>query len=61
MRWLMISLLVSLAALLTAAAGVARHIRLHHAKLRQAPHPDSNLGMSLHTSDETNLEPWKKI
>lgn len=53
MRWLMISLLVSLAALLTAAVGVARHIRMHHAKLRQTPHFDP--------SHETDLEPWKKI
>jgi hypothetical protein len=29
MRWLMVAFLVSLGALLFAAAGVARHIRLH--------------------------------
>jgi hypothetical protein len=34
MRWLMIGLLVSLGALLFAAAGVARHILLHRRKLR---------------------------
>ncbi|MFP5204173.1 MAG: hypothetical protein ACLGP3_12110 [Acidobacteriota bacterium] len=49
----MISLLVSLAALLTAAAGVARHIRNHHAKLRRTPHLDP--------SHEAELEPWRKI
>lgn len=41
MRWLMIGLLVSLVALLLAAAGMARHILLHRASLRsesQAPH-----------------------
>lgn len=34
MQWLVIALLVSLCTLLFAAAGVARHIRLHHAKVR---------------------------
>jgi hypothetical protein len=32
MRWLVIALLVSLGALLLAAAGTARHILLHRAK-----------------------------
>jgi hypothetical protein len=35
MRWLMIAFLVSLGALLLAAAGVARHILLHRASLRR--------------------------
>ncbi len=35
MRWLMIGLLVSLAALLSAVAGVARHIWIHRKKLRR--------------------------
>jgi hypothetical protein len=35
MRWLMIGLLVSLGALLFAAAGVARHIWLQRRKLRR--------------------------
>ncbi len=35
MRWLMICLAVSLAALLVAAAGLARHIWLQHAKHRR--------------------------
>jgi hypothetical protein len=34
MQWLMIALLVSLSALLLAAAGVARHIWLQHARPR---------------------------
>jgi len=34
MRWLMIALLVSLGALLLAAAGAARHILRHRAKLQ---------------------------
>jgi hypothetical protein len=34
MRWLVIVLLVSLGALLFAAAGVARHIWLHRSRLR---------------------------
>jgi len=37
MRWLMIGLLVSLGALLIAAAGAARHIWLQRAKLRHNP------------------------
>jgi uncharacterized membrane protein len=35
MRWLMIGLLVSVAALLSAVAGVARHIWVHRNKLRR--------------------------
>ncbi|MGA2650045.1 MAG: hypothetical protein ABSF28_05970 [Terracidiphilus sp.] len=35
MRWLMIGLLASLAALLLAAAGVARHIFVQRGKLRR--------------------------
>jgi hypothetical protein len=34
MHWLMVALLVSLCALLVAAAGVARHIWLQHARQR---------------------------
>jgi hypothetical protein len=46
MRWLMIGFLVSLGALLLAAAGMARHILLHHrAKLHHAP-----------SAQETDLE-----
>jgi hypothetical protein len=37
MRWLMIGLLVSLAAMLVAVVGVARHIRLERARLRSNP------------------------
>jgi len=37
MRWMMIALLVSLAALLLAAAGVARHIWLQRFRLRSNP------------------------
>lgn len=39
MRWLIISLLVSLGALLIAAAGMARHIWRQRAKLRSNPLP----------------------
>jgi len=39
MRWLMIGLLVSLGALLLAAAGVARHILLQRARLHSDPGP----------------------
>ena len=37
MRWLMIGLLVSLALMLIAVAGVARHIWLERARLRSTP------------------------
>jgi hypothetical protein len=37
MRWLMIVLLVSLAALLVAAAGLARHIWVQHERIRSKP------------------------
>jgi hypothetical protein len=45
----MIGLLVSVGALLVAAAGVARHIRLHRARLRQETTP-------LDPAQETDLE-----
>ncbi len=53
MRWLMIGLFVSLGALLLAAAGVARHILLHHhAKLRRE-------ALSVHdATPESDLE-WE--
>ena len=52
MRWLIIALLVSLGALLLAAAGMARHILVHRAKSSAAvPSHDS---ASL--PDETDLE-----
>jgi hypothetical protein len=37
MRWLMIGLLVSLGALLLAAAGVARHVWLQRSRLSSKP------------------------
>jgi len=51
MRWLMVGLFVSLGALLLAAAGVARHIWLHHhGKPLREP-------LSAHdASQETDLE-----
>ncbi len=54
MRWLMIALLVSLGALLFAAAGVARHIWLH-----RGSHLDEPLAGPLDAlvaPQETNLE-----
>ena len=50
MRWLMIGFLVSLAALLIAAAGVARHIRIQHAKFQREP-------LSRIDTPETDPEP----
>ena len=59
MRWLMIGLLVSLLALLLAAAGVARHILLQRANLR--PKPVVNIGRDHETAhdpaEETDREP----
>ena len=48
MRWLMLALLVSLGALLFAAAGVARHIRRHHRQDRNG---------SAEPAEETEAEP----
>lgn len=39
MRWLMIALLVSLGALLFAAAGMARHVWLHRTGRTDDSHP----------------------
>jgi hypothetical protein len=57
MRWLMMVLLASLIALLIAAAGLARHIWLQHARTRtlpetgsgQAPAPDPAAGTDVET------------
>lgn len=55
MRWLLICLLVSVVALLLAAAGVARHIwiqrRAHSGKNGVPPGPIP------HPADETDIEP----
>jgi hypothetical protein len=51
MRWLMIALLVSLAALLIAAAGMARHILLQRSRLgRKSPSTGDS-------PQETEIEP----
>ncbi|HTW78964.1 MAG TPA: hypothetical protein VME23_05380 [Terracidiphilus sp.] len=50
MRWLMIALLASLAALLLAAGGVVRHIWLQRGRLEQS----SSVGDS---TQETEIEP----
>jgi len=44
MRWMMIVLLASLAGLLLAAAGVARHIWLQRSRLRSNPEAGPGLG-----------------
>lgn len=51
MRWLMIALLASLAALLIAAAGMVRHIWLERGQLER---PSPPAGESAH---ETEIEP----
>jgi hypothetical protein len=50
MRWLMIGFLVSLGALLIAAAGMARHIWMQRAKLRRVP------SAALEPGEESDLE-----
>jgi uncharacterized membrane protein len=51
MRWLMIALLASLAALLIAAAGMARHIWLSRSRLEQ------RIPSAGETPQETEIEP----
>jgi hypothetical protein len=61
MRWLLIALLVSLAALLIAVAGVALHIRLQRARIRSlgsapsAQELDSAPGQPEETEIETEI------
>ena len=50
MRWLLIVLLVSLGALLFAAAGLARHIWLHRTK------PRGNTASTMESGVESDLE-----
>jgi hypothetical protein len=61
MRWLMIGLLVSLGALLLAAAGGARHIWLQHAKLRREQFAGTGKGSRTlapahDSAEQTNVE-----
>jgi hypothetical protein len=59
MRWLMIGLLVSLFALLLAAAGVARHIWLQRANLRRKPAEgmEPTHDAAVDSGEETDQEP----
>jgi hypothetical protein len=60
MRWLMIALLVSLGALLLAAAGLARHVWLQRAQLRSNPQagpvPKSGHRAGVDPADEIDQE-----
>jgi hypothetical protein len=58
MRWMLIALLVSLAALLIAAAGLARHIWLYRARLRSKPPADAEktLDSSQNQDEETRVD-----
>ncbi len=51
MRWLVVVLLVSLGALLFAAAGVARHIWLRRGKPRREP------SVAIGPAEESDLKP----
>jgi hypothetical protein len=59
MRWLMIALLVSLGALLLAAAGVARHILIQRTHLRRRLVESSGQtpNAALDTAEDTDTEP----
>jgi len=61
MRWLMIVLLASLAALLLAAAGVARHIWMQRSQLRSNPEAGPAAGKGAKTtgaaSDVEEIDP----
>jgi hypothetical protein len=57
MRWLMIALLVSVGALLLAAAGVARHIWTQRDRL----HSNPQAGSATHPAAEGALEPFEEI
>ena len=54
MRWLIIALLVSLGALLLAAAGTARHILLQREKLRRDLPPTDITAIG--STEESDLE-----
>ena len=55
MRWLVIGFIVSLGALLIAAAGIARHIWQHRAQVRAELRQQRATELDL--LDETELEP----
>jgi hypothetical protein len=59
MRWLLICLLVSVAALLLAAAGVARHIYLQRRNLsiKAARMAEIAGAHPVHPAEETEIEP----
>lgn len=58
MRWLMIALLASLAALLLAVAGVARHIWLQRSQLRSDPGAGTKAVKGLKaSSDAEEIDP----
>jgi len=59
MRWLLICLLVSVAALLLAAAGVARHIYLGRRNLSNKPAGTAGIAgpHPVRTAEETEIEP----
>jgi hypothetical protein len=55
MRWLLIVLLVSLAAMLVAAAGMALHIWVRRAHLSSRPLPGPTPGTAEDADQETEL------
>jgi hypothetical protein len=56
MRWLMMVLIVSLIGLLIAAAALARHIWLHHARTRPLPEAGSGKAPGPGSAAGTDVE-----
>lgn len=56
MRWLLMVLIVSLIGLLIAAAAMARHIWLHHARTRALPKAGSGKAPGPDSAAESDVE-----
>lgn len=61
MRWMMIAFLASLAALLLAAAGVARHIWLQRSRLNSNPDAGSGAGLGLDKASGAPFDPVEEV
>ena len=61
MRWMMLAFLVSLAALLLAAAGVARHIWLQRSRLNSNPNAGPSAGLGLNKTRGASFDPLEEI
>jgi hypothetical protein len=61
MRWMMIVFLASIAALLLAAAGVARHIWLQRSRLHSNPDAGPAAGLGLNKASGAAFDPVEEI